>query len=59
MRWPVYLAVGYSSSAAPLSPAARSKAAMVTPDKKRLLRQANARDLAKKQVADVQQRTDR
>ncbi len=53
-----YLTVGYSSSAAPLSPAASPKAAMLTPDKKRLSRQANARDMAKKQVANVQQRID-
>ena len=53
-----YLTVGYSSSAAPLSPAASPRAAILTPDKKRLTRQANARELAKKQVANVQQRMD-
>ena len=53
-----YLTVGYSSSAEPLSPAARPRAAILTPDKKRLTRQADARGLAKKQVAIVQQRMD-
>ena len=53
-----YLTVGYRSSAAPLSPAASPRAAILTPDKKRLTRQANARELAKKQVANVQQRMD-
>ena len=50
-----YLTVGYRSSAAPLSPAASPRAAILTPDKKRLTRQANTRELAKKQVANVQQ----
>ena len=53
-----YLTVGYRSSAAPLSPAANRRAAILTPDMKRLTRQANACELAKKQVANVQQRMD-
>ncbi len=53
-----YITVGYRSSAAPLSPAVSPRAATVTPDKKRLARQSNARELAKKQVANVQQRMD-
>ena len=53
-----YLTVGYSSIAAPLSPAASPRAAILTPDKKRLSWQANACELAKKQVGNVQQRID-
>ena len=53
-----YLTAGYSRSAAPPNPAASPRAAILTPDKKRLSWQANARELAKKQVANVHQHVD-